>query len=61
MSEQDFREILQEALFEYEADGNAEIAGVQTFREAGLLTHDEGLVIGTPDGSEFQVTIKRRR
>jgi len=60
MTEQDFREVLQDALYEYEADGNSEIKDIRTFREAGLLTHDEGLVIKTSNGAEFQVTIKSR-
>ncbi len=34
---------------------------VKTYREAGILTHDKGLVITLPDGSEYQVTIARRR
>ena len=34
---------------------------VRTFRDAGLLTNDEGLVLYTADGSEFQLTIRQRR
>ena len=34
---------------------------VRTYREAGVLTYDKGLVITTPDGSEFQLTIIRSR
>ncbi len=34
---------------------------VKTYREAGILKHDKGLVITLPDGSEYQVTIARRR
>ena len=36
-------------------------ASVRSFRDAGLLTLDEGLVITTADGSEFQLTIVRSR
>ena len=36
-------------------------ASVSTFRDAGVLTHNEGLVIRTADGSEFQLTIVRSR
>ena len=38
-----------------------EISSVRTFEDAGILTLDEGLVITTTDGAEFQVTIKRSR
>ena len=34
---------------------------VRTYREAGVMTYDKGLVITTPDGSEFQLTIIRSR
>lgn len=32
-----------------------------TFENAGLLTYDKGVLIRTPDGKEFQLTIVRRR
>jgi hypothetical protein len=31
--------------------------GVTTFREAGVLTMNRGLVISLPNGQEFQVSI----
>ena len=34
---------------------------VRTYREAGVMTYDKGLVITTPDGQEFQLTIIRSR
>jgi hypothetical protein len=34
-------------------------ARVRTFDQAALLTRDHGLVIELPDGSEFQITIRR--
>ena len=34
---------------------------VRTFAEAGVMTYDKGLVISTPDGSEFQLTIIQSR
>ena len=34
---------------------------VRTYDEAGLLTGNQGLVLGMKDGSEFQVTIVRSR
>jgi len=44
------RELLEEGGFE-----------VATFEEAGLLTRNEGLVIKTEDGSEYQVTIVKSK
>ena len=29
--------------------------------DGGYLTHDEGFVIRTPDGSVFQITVKQER
>jgi len=34
---------------------------VKTYREAGMKTQGYGLVITLPDGSEYQVSIKRTR
>ena len=34
---------------------------VRTYAEAGVMTYDKGLVITTPDGSEFQLTLIRSR
>ena len=34
---------------------------VKTFEEAGVMTMDKGLVITLPDGSEYQITIKRSK
>jgi hypothetical protein len=34
---------------------------VETFEDAGLLTMDEGLVLSTPSGQEFELVIKQRR
>ena len=58
MNEQDFRDVLHEALIMYMDDeGENTISRVQTFEEAGVLTANTGLVIKTEDGSEFQLTI----
>ena len=38
-----------------------EIARVQTFEEAGLLTRDRGVVVRTREGITFQVTIVKSR
>ena len=56
---------LENMLMELIADGDTVIdrgsTWCQTFDDAGILTRDNGLVIILPDGSEFQVTIKRSR
>jgi len=45
---------LLRTLLEEELTENSRI---QTFQEAGLLTHDEGLVVRLPDRNEFQITV----
>ena len=42
-------------------DLGAGIKGVQTYREAGLLTQDAGIVLTLEGGAEFQVTIMQSR
>ena len=60
-------ETLQEGLRELITEGSDsyeicwENLRVRTFAEAGVITYDKGLVITTPDGSEFQVTIIQSR
>lgn len=44
------RELLEDEGFE-----------VETYEEAGLLTRDEGLVIKTEDGDEYQITIVKSK
>lgn len=39
----------------------AEPSDVRSFREAGVLTNDAGLVLYLDDGSEYQITIVRSR
>lgn len=34
---------------------------IETYSDGGYLTHDEGFVIRTPDGSVFQITVKQER
>jgi len=43
------------------ADEMQEVTRVTTFERAQVLTRNEGLVIRTADGSEFQLTIVRSR
>lgn len=33
----------------------------ETYSDGGYLTYDEGIVIRTPDGSVFQITVKQER
>lgn len=42
-------------------DEELEIRDFVTFREAGLLTSDQGLVLTLSDGSEFQITVVKSR
>ena len=52
---------LQDELQELVSDNIAPEYAVQNFDEAGLMTHDDGLIITMEDGSEFQVTIVQTR
>ena len=62
MNEQDFREVLHEALIMYMDDeGENTISRVQTFEEAGVITTNTGLIIKTEYGSEFQLTIVKSK
>jgi hypothetical protein len=56
MNGADIQEIITDAIA-----GQDEIIRVQTFEEAGVLTTNNGLVIRTSDGSEFQITIIQSR
>jgi hypothetical protein len=59
--ETELRRVLEEAFDTEEmpwSDPNAlALAGVCSFEEAGVMTHNSGLVVSVPDGSEFQLTI----
>ena len=37
------------------------IYSVRSFRDAGVLTRDEGIVVDYTDGSEFQIAITRSK
>jgi hypothetical protein len=56
MNEADIQEIITDAIADQD-----EIIRVRTFEEAGVLTTNNGLVIRTSDGSEFQITIVQSR
>ena len=59
MNEIEFETMLYELLQDDEAA--PEIARVQTFEEAGLLTSNRGVVVRTANGSTFQITIVQSR
>ena len=59
MNEIEFETLLHEML--QDEDAAPEIARVQTFEEAGLLTGNRGVVVRTREGREFQVTIVQSR
>lgn len=48
-------ELLEENAWELGEDNR--IADVRTYRDAGVLTYDPGLVVSFDDGREYQVTI----
>jgi len=51
MNEKEIRQMIQEALQEYDTE---------SYEEAGILTSDEGIVL-TIDGEEFQITIVKSK
>jgi hypothetical protein len=59
MNEIDFETMLYEML--QDEDAAPEVARVQTFEEAGLLTSNRGVVVRTRDGGTYQVSIVRSR
>ena len=59
MNEIEFETMLYEML--QDEDATPEVARVQTFEEAGLLTSNRGVVVRTTDGREFQVNVIQSR
>jgi hypothetical protein len=59
MDEIEFRELLADMLLDDE--NGAQVRHVENYRDAGLMTSAEGLVINMEDGREFQLTIVRSR
>lgn len=54
--------VLTELLWEALDDGRApELAWLESFADAGVMTTNEGLVLRMADGTEFQVTVVRSR
>lgn len=60
MTENEFVELLDDALEALEQLGDVSTTRT-TFRDAGLLTMNSGMVVTLDDGQEFQVTVVRSR
>jgi hypothetical protein len=60
MTEEEFRQMLEEAIYQDETFQEQE-ASTRSFAEGGVLTMNEGLTVRLADGSEFQLTIVRSR
>lgn len=61
MNDERFAELLGTLLEEHpgldDDDDDAAIRDVASFRDAGVLTQNHGLVVTLVDGSEFQLTV----
>lgn len=55
-AERRFAEILQDVIAAADEDFDGRVR-VRSYEDAGILTHNAGLVVRLPDGSEFQLTI----
>jgi hypothetical protein len=57
MTNAEFETFLMDTILAGDAAEDLQIANVQTFQEAGVLTRNKGLVVRMADGTEFQVQI----
>lgn len=57
MTEETVADFLNES-FQYGAINGQEISRCESFAAAGLLTHDDGIVITLANGQKFQITVK---
>ena len=57
----ELREVLAETQDASEFITQENIARIDSFEDAGVLTNNAGLVVTLVDGSEFQVTVVRSR
>jgi len=48
---------MQTFLVDLLLDSDDDVESVNTFDEAGVLTHNQGLVVAFDNGAEFQITI----
>ncbi len=57
-----FQNLLQTILHDdLEVELRYYITNVQTFEEAGVPSEERGLIVTMSDGSEYQITIVKRR
>ena len=61
MSEEEFIELLEQALDSDDIEDDFGRIRVRTFEDVGVLTRDKGLVIRLKGGEEFHVTVVRSR
>jgi hypothetical protein len=64
MTEQEMENYLAEAIELHNADEDFDLESnirILTYEEAGIMTYNKGLVLRTPDGDEFQITIVKSR
>jgi hypothetical protein len=60
MTEKEMEDYLAEAIDLRNADDDFDLERnirILTFEDAGIMTYNKGLVLRTPGGDEFQVTI----
>jgi hypothetical protein len=57
MNEHDIESMILDLQFETDHPTATEIASSVSFKEAGILTYNRGVVLRMNDGSEFQITI----
>lgn len=60
MNAKDFTDELDVLLTDND-DGDAIAAWTSTFEDAGMLTHNHGLIVRLPNGDEFQLTVVQSR
>lgn len=48
---------MQTFLVDLLLDSDDDVESVNTFDEAGVLTHNQGVVVAFENGAEFQITI----
>lgn len=53
----DMGDLIRAAIENHREEFENPVQRIMTFSEAGLTTRNEGLVIRTQDGKEFQITI----
>ena len=61
-NETNVMEMMTEAVYEHDAENDEyNFADVGTFRDAGVMTNNNGFVMTMADGSEFQVTVVKTK